>query len=498
MGYKHGAYGERTASKTKNAKQVNENVVYIGTAPINLVRGYDDADLINVPIKLRNLGEAQSKIGYSDSWDNFTICEAVDYHFNNTNGNVGPIYVINVLDPDIHRKGTAATKTVAFTNGTGSFVSDTVILDTIAIEDKTEGVDYEVEYDFNTSSVVIKSLIENDPLTGNVTVTYYDVDLASVTESTIIGQHTAAGTYTGIQAVTLLYMKENAVPNILAAPGWSEKPAVYRALCSAAQKINGHWDAFVNADIPLTYTTESGGSTITVKVETIAQAIAWKAANGYTSPISKVAWPQAKNGTKHYHLSTIMTATMLKVDLEHDSIPFESCSNKDIMATDQYFGDSENQGFDQTEANDLNEKGITTLCFWDGTFKLWGPHTAGYTYNGSMDASAIFETNMRMLMFITNGFQLRNGVKIDAPMTPNDKDSIVISEQAELDALVGIGALIGHPEVLFLETENTTADMINGDFVWHILATPTPPLKSATAKVTYTDEGFASFFGEED
>jgi len=493
MGYKHGAYGERTASQVKSTKQAEENVVYFGTAPINLIRGYDDADLVNVPVRLRNLGDAQAKVGYSDSWDSFTLCEAIDYHFNNTNGNVGPIYIVNVLDPDTHRKSQATTKAVAFSNGSGSFVSDTVILDTIAIEDKTEGVDYSIEYDFNSSTVTIKSLIENDQLTGTVNVTFFEVDLSVITENTIIGQHTAAGIYTGIAAVALLYMRENAVPNILAAPGWSEKPAVYRGLCSAAQKINGHWDAFVNADIPLSY-KQSG---TTYKVETIAQAIAWKTNNAYTNPISKVAWPMAQNGDKVYHLSTIMTAKMLEVDLEHDCIPFESCSNKDIMATDQYFGDSENQGFDQTEANDLNEKGITTLCYWDGAFKLWGPHTAGFIYNGSMDASAIFETNMRMLMYITNGFQLRNGTKIDTPMTPNDRDSIVVSEQAELDALTGVGALIGTPEVLFLENENPESNMINGDFVWHIMATPTPPLKSATAKVTYTDEGFSSFFGEE-
>ena len=429
MTYKHGAYGERTASQVKSTKQTEENVVYFGTAPINLIRGYDDADLVNVPVRLRNLGDAQAKVGYSDSWDIFTLCEAIDYHFNNTNGNVGPIYIVNVLDPDTHRKQAQTTKAVAFSNGSGSFVSDTVILDTIAIEDKAEGVDYAIEYDFNSSTVTIKSLIESAQLTGTVNVTFFEVNNDAVSESTIIGQHTASGTYTGIASVALLYMRENAVPNILSAPGWSDKPAVYRALCSAAQKINGHWDAFVNADIPLSYKVTSESGTTTQKIETIAQAIEWKKANAYTSPISKVAWPMAQNADKVYHLSTIMTAKMLETDLEHDSVPFESCSNKDIMATDQYFGESDNQGFDQTEANDLNEKGITTLCYWDGSFKLWGPHTAGYTYNGSMDASAIFETNMRMLMFITNGFQLRNGTRIDTPMTPNDRDSIVVSEQ---------------------------------------------------------------------
>lgn len=491
MAYKHGAYGERTASQVKSAKQIEENVVYFGTAPINLIRGYDDADLVNVPIRLRNLGEAQSTIGYSENWTGFTLCEVVDYHFNNTNGNIGPIYIINVLDPDTHRKSTQTTKTVAFSNGRGTFASDTVILDTVAIEDKTEGVDYSLEYDFASGSVVICSLIDSDPLTGNVDVKFFEVDTAAVTSSTIIGQKSQTGEYSGIAALQLLYMRENAIANIIAAPGWSETPVVYKALVSAAQKINGHWDAFVNADIPV-----KQGTTL---IQTISAAINWKNTNGYTSGISKVGWPMVKNGDKVYHMSTVMTATMLSTDIEHDAIPFESCSNKEIMATDQYFGEtSSNQGFDQTEGNDLNEKGITTLVYWDGSFKLWGPHTAGYTYNGSMDAAEIFETNMRMLMHITNGFQVRNGVKIDSPMTPNDRDSIVISEQAELDALVGVGALIGTPEVLFLENENPGANMLNGDFVWHIMATPTPPLKSATAKVTYTDEGFSSFFGEED
>ena len=55
MAYKHGAYGERTASQVKNASVVDENAVYFGTAPINLVRGYDDAGLINVSGDVRLL-----------------------------------------------------------------------------------------------------------------------------------------------------------------------------------------------------------------------------------------------------------------------------------------------------------------------------------------------------------------------------------------------------------------------------------------------------------
>ena len=39
--------------------------------------------------------------------------------------------------------------------------------------------------------------------------------------------------------------------------------------------------------------------------------------------------------------------------------------------------------------------------------------------------------------------------------------------------------------------------MLNGDFVWDFSVTNTPPFKSGTARVCYTDEGFQSFFATE-
>ena len=82
-------------------------------------------------------------------------------------------------------------------------------------------------------------------------------------------------------------------------------------------------------------------------------------------------------------------------------------------------------------------------------------------------------------------------------MTPQDKDAILNFEKQKLDTLLGIGALIGTPTVEFLESANPTSDMMNGDFVWDISATPTPPFKSGTVRVCYTDEGFQSFFESE-
>ena len=486
MAYKHGAYGEITSSKVSDAKQGDVVAAYIGTAPINLIRGYADKDLVNMPIKVANISDAQSKLGYSVDWEAFTLCEAFAEHFDNTVGNVGPIYVVNVLDPDTHKKAEKTTKELTFSNQRAEFESSEIILDTFAIADKVEGVDYALEYNFTKGAVIVKLLTEAD---GALTCSYNTVDASAVKEADIIGQTSEDGEYTGLHALKLIYQYHNAVLNLLAAPGWSQIPAVYKAMVGIVQKLNGHWDGFVNADIPL---VDAEGAAI----NTIAKAIAWKEANGYTSEFSKVYWPKIKDSSgRVIHLSTAGQATMLRVDLSHDGVPFESPSNKEIMATAQYFGeDSKNKGFDQQTANGLNEKGITTACFWGGQWVLWGPHTAAFTYNGSMDARAIFDVNIRMLMYITNSFQLDHGVRIDRPMTPQDKDTIKNAEMAKLDALLGIGALIGDPSVEFVESENPVSDMMNGDFVWDINVTNTPPFKSGTGRVGYADEGFAAFF----
>ena len=489
MAYKHGAYGEITASKVTDAKQGEVVAAYIGTAPINLIRGYAEKNLINMPIKVANMSDTQSKLGYSDNWEAFTLCEAFAEHFDNTVGNVGPIYVVNVLDPDTHKSAEKTTKELAFTNNRAEFESSEIILDTFAIADKAEGVDYTLEYNFAKGTVVVKLLGEDVVTTAQCT--YNTVDTSAVKEGDIIGQTTENGQYTGLHALKLMYQYNNAVLNILAAPGWSHIPAVYRAMVSIVQKLNGHWDAFVNADIPL---KDADGKAI----DTIEKAIAWKTENGYTSEFSKVYWPMVTNGDRVYHLSTVGQATMLRVDLGHDGVPFESPSNKEIMATRQYFGaESKNNGFDQQTGNSLNEKGITTACFWGGQWVLWGPHTAAFTYNGSMDARSIFDVNIRMLMYITNSFQIDHGTEIDKPMTPQDRDTVLNVERQKLDTLCGIGALIGTPSVEFLETENSVSDMMNGDFVWNFNVTNTPPFKSGTARVSYTDEGFAAFFETE-
>lgn len=494
--YLYGAYGHIGETVAQSAVQAGTTPVYVGTAPVNLVRGFADAGVINEPIKLSNMVDAQRKLGYAADWGTFTLCEVMNAHFNNTIGNIGPIYVINVLDPSEgkHRKAEETTKQLSFTGGRAEFASGTIILDTLTIAkseggDYAEGTDYAVDYNFTKGTVIITSLIDDSPLTGTLTASFYEVDDAAIEDEDIIGGVTASGEYSGLSSIALLYPEQFAVCNLIAAPGWSHSPAVYNAMLTTSQKINGHWDSFVVADLPIVDGSAQA-------VDTITKAVAWKKNNAFTGERSKVYWPQGIDNLGNvYHLSTLAVVELMRADFSHNSVPMETCGNKAIPIIKQYFGaNATNRGFSQQEGKELTQNGISTAVAWGGEWVLWGDHTAAYTYGADVDPRAIFDVSMRMLMHITNDFQREWSPKIDEPMTRALKDEIINREQEKLDGYVSMGALLGEPKIVFLESENSTTDIMNGDFRWDIAVTPTPPLKSASVYVAYTDAGFSVYY----
>lgn len=483
MAYLHGTYGQFDKSIGLVPVATDTIPVYVGIAPVNLIKGYKQVGNVNAPLKVTNMAGVQSTFGYSANWGTFTLCEAFAAHFQNSIENVSPIVVINVLDPATHKKTEATTKEVTFVNGRAEIVSDTIVLDTLVLADKVEGTDFTVDYDYTKGAVILTDISET-PLT-TLSATYDEVDTSKITETEIIGGITQNGEYSGLGCVSLIYPELGLIPNILCVPAFSVKPTVYKAMLQAATKINGHWDAVINVDIPI------NGN------DNMSKAIQWKADNDYTSERAKVFYPkwQLKDGTV-YHLSTLATWLMCLVDGTHNGVPMESPSNKQIPAGRQFFGVATNKGYDQQTSNTLNENGITTAAYWGGMHVLWGPHTAAYKYGLVTDARAIFDVSIRMMMHVTNDFQREHALTIDCPMTKAMADTIKNREQEKLDALVAIGALIGEPVCEFKESENSTEQLMEGDFVWSNKMTPTPPFKSGTMKVAYTDEGFSTYFSE--
>jgi hypothetical protein len=156
MAYKHGAYGEITKSKAVAAAQADTVLVYVGTAPVHLISGYSAAGIINTPVRLRNMDEARATFGYLDDWDSYTLCEAFAEHFNNSVANSGPIYVINVLDPDTQKDTQVTLNNQDLSDGPVKISNGhNVILDTVGVTGKVKGTNFDVSYDAEEDVVVI-------------------------------------------------------------------------------------------------------------------------------------------------------------------------------------------------------------------------------------------------------------------------------------------------------------------------------------------------------
>lgn len=176
------------------------------------------------------------------------------------------------------------------------------------------------------------------------------------------------------------------------------------------------------------------------------------------------------------------------VDGRNGGIPFEGASNKVAEGVA-----IKPMNFTREEGNSLNEAGINTAIAFDGNIRLWGNYGSLFG-SASVDPADVFYTTRRMLDYIMQRFMLRHALEIDKPMTRALRDSILVAEQAELDRLVAIGALVGSPKVAFREEDNPVGEMVQGNFVWTIEATPSAPMASATLRVAYTDAGFSVFY----
>jgi uncharacterized protein len=477
MPYLHGAFGQQIpTTDTLPPTGVGTLPVYVGTAPIQQLNLADYSSVINKPILISSFDDAKLKIGYSDDWSSFTLCEAIYAHFKNGIKPIGPIIVINVLDPSSH-KIAATPASVIVTNGVG-YINDNVILSSLAITGKVKGTDYAASYTAD-GQVILKAITT---LASPTTVNYDKIDKTKVTNANIIGGTDADGKKTGIACIDLIYQYFSLIPTILAAPGWSQIPAIKAEMVAKSYKVNGHWDLEVLADL------ESSIS------KTIDAAKTLKDTNSYNDTNLKIAWPKVKKVDKIFWLSTLIAVRMQQTDFDNDNVPYESPSNKQLDITGAVLGDGTAIDFDEIQANELNAKGITTIAFRAGSWVLWGPHNANYEYGKSIDPRDKFDAGIRIMMFLTNSFQQRYMSDIDGPLNRSKVDTTLNDSQTWLNSLVADGKLL-FAEIVFNESSNPVTSIVEGDFVFDIRTTSTPVGKSLTFKVQYTTEGINTLYG---
>jgi len=490
--YKHGAYGVVSGTGTKVSGKSKAALVYIGTAPVHTVE--NGAKNVNVPMLINDISEAKKYLGYSDDWASYTLCEAIHHHFE-TKG-VGPLVFINVLDPVKHKSDESGNISKTPENGRIRIPSaGSIILDSVVVKTKTgdvtkeKGKDYTISYNPEKETITIAELTSGALGKDELAITYDNVDPSEVTTDDVIGSSDGLGKNTGIFAVKNVYQATKYIPAFILCPGFSSIPAVHAAMYQNSMKINGHWDAFMKVDLPLTDNSTA---------LTFDSVNTFRNANGYNHENEIVYFPMAQ-GTdgRIYHLSVLAAANFQELLLAQDGIPYKSASNTECEIIENlYLGEAyKDRIFDDEIINKkLNQNGIASAAYVGGRWAIWGAHCADYGQE-SGDSVNVAETNRMMLYYISNDFQQRRSLDIDQPLTPNDIKNIASQEQTRLDAMVNSGMLTYGEVELKADTE-ARSDILNGDYCFTFKVTATPLAKSLTAEVNWTEDGFATYFAD--
>lgn len=461
--------------------------VYVGSAPVHMSAA--KTAKLNEPVLAANLAEATAAFGYfaptgtaGSKKHEFTLCEAMDAHFRL--GNVGPIVMINVLDPSSHKTAVATEAHTLGTDGTSTLTHKhpwpASVVVKVSSTAKSLGTDY--TFTVNSAGEGVVARVSTGAITAGAAIT---VDYDYLTPSTVDAEDIIGGVdaatqkKTGLELVSEVFPRLQKVPGQILAPGFSSTSTVAAVMAAKASAINGNFKAMVLTDIP----------TGTVAVYT--GAAAWKNTNSYTDKNMIVCWPMARLGGVLYNMSTLVAARCMTTDAANDVIPFESPSNKTLPIDDIALADGTEVVLDRVQAGTLNDNGIVTAINESG-WRCWGNRTAAYP--ASTDPADTFIPCARMRVWFTAKLILTYGQRVDSPMNRRQIDGVVDSLNIEINGLVARGALLPKSRVEFRDELNPITDLMSGGATFSVDWGLVPPMERIAFNIEFNPSLLSALF----
>ena len=460
MPYLHGIRIQEnpTSVPTPVANEAGVPVVF-GTAPINLAA--DPANATNKLFLCNTFAEAVEALGYSDDYDSYTLCQAMDAFFKAFG--VGPVVFCNVLDPTktAHKEAITSTS-LTVSNGQAKINEVGVIASTLVLKngntDLVKDTDYTLEFD--DEGKVIMTVIASGVTT--ITASGSKLKPSGVTASDVVGAiNSNTGVYTGIQLVDKVYPQFSLTPSLLLAPGWSHNPTVGLALAEKCTDISGLFKAECVVDID---SSQSGAT----KYSDVASV---KANSGYAHEHMICLWPMVKYAGKKMAFSAIYAAMACYTDANNDSVPSVSPSNRAIRIGAAVLDDGTEVLLDQPQANELNGAGIVTALNLNG-WKAWGNNTAAYP--DTTDPKDRWIACRRFFSWWGNSFITTYMSKVDNPANYRLIESIVDSENVRANSLVSTGKCAGL-RMVYSKDDNPIGNVIDGKIVFRQYLAPYTP-----------------------
>lgn len=451
----HGVKATEVFEPKKVVQQSNTLPVYFGTAPINLAD--DPAATVNRVFLVSNFEDFKRKLGYSDDWESYTLCEAAYAHF--VESEQGPVAFVNVLD--ITDTEVSSPGSAAFTNGMHTINQKGILKSTVTVADgsKTYSLGKDYVLTFNDAGELVISIVTGGSIPSGTTslqVGYKKLSPSAVNISRIIGgSDSLTGTRTGMELIEDVFAETSYVPNLIVAPGFSDNPIVAAVMVAKSQSINGLFEAHAVTDLDAS--------------QKYVDIVAWKEDNGYTSHLQTNTYPMATYKGRTYHMSTLVTTAMVATDQRNEGFPFQTPSNQSILADGLVYADGTPVRIPFDQANVLGANGIVTAIRWTGDFRAWGNRTGAYPE--FEDAQRTFIAVRRMMSHVKNQLVLRHWERVDNPLNLRLIESIADDSNVWLNGLVGSGYLLGG-RVEFRESDNPTDQLGNGKMVYRAFITP--------------------------
>ena len=436
----------------------------VGTAPVQSAAKPAKS---NVPVLVTSWDEAVEKLGFSYDWESYTLCEFMYSHLQLFGAQ--PVIFCNINDPaSMKREEAAADYTVADHRVA---VSVDAIADTIKVS-VTEGAgetaatralerdtDYSILYDRDDTDtyVCIVELLEDGSAYNaeTVSVAYSAADPKTATVADVVD---------GVAQVDACLTAVGLVPDLIAAPGWSHNTVVAAVMATKAAAINGLFKgkAVIDAD--------SGEDGVTE----YSQLSGYKNKNNFVDVDQIICWPMVQLGDYRFHLSTQLCGLMATVDAGNRGIPYESPSNKNLKMDACVLADGTpvNLTWNQVDLIAGSWGVVTAVNFLDSGWVAKGNYTA--CYPGNTDVKDQFIPVSRMFDFIGNTLIRTFWSKLDKPMTPALRDSILQTCNIWLGGLTGGGYLYGARAEMLAE-ENPLTSLLDGIITLHIYNAPPVP-----------------------
>ena len=475
MPIRHGVYVSEVATAVTVPVVADCGIPFvIGAAPVHLAESPATPE---VPVIVTSWEEFVDKFGYSEDWSNYNLCEFAYSHF--VLYGRQPAIFCNLLKPATMKAAvTAADKTVSDHK---IVLNEETIPESIVVKAAgAQGSAYTLNTDYAVSveeNGVVVTLLSTGSCysASSLSIAANKVTPASVTASAVA---------TGLEAIELCMSTVGVIPDLIAAPGFSQNSAVAAVMATKAAGLNGIFRGKAVVDVDVT------------AADSYDEVVAWKNSNSYVDENEIVCWPMVKLGEKIFHMSTQLCGLMATVDGNNNDCPMESPSNKNFKMDSLCLADGTPVIQTKAHADILNSGGVVTaLNFLSSGWVCWGNYCG--CYPGNSDVKDMFIPVSRMFDWIGNTMIRTFWQKLDKPMNRRLIDNVIDTCNIWLNGLVGAGRLIGARAEL-LEAENPLTDLMAGIMKVHLYITPASPAQEIDFLLEYDLSYLTNLYSNEE